>query len=250
MSERERKSIKTISKRNYRSKTYGNAFKMYYEDLPNNPYCVNWSNYFKDGKAPTYIELGCGYGKFLFRTSELFPEKNVLGFELRNTVYNFVSDSIIANNTDNCAVMRYNALLFLPNILKPNTVERFFILYPDPRVQMSIKKGRLINKRLFAVLEYLLIDGGEIFVSTDLENYHKEILEEFEEFNKINREEREFLICLERETVLKDGQIEIDKSDREIELIENCYKNTDEALRAGLKSGKAFCTIFKYKKYI
>lgn len=82
--------VKGVSKKDYRCHAHTNSFKDRILDVPESPEDIDWSKYFKLNKQPTFIDIGCGYGKFLMKTAELYNEENVLGLEIREKVYDYV----------------------------------------------------------------------------------------------------------------------------------------------------------------
>lgn len=73
-----------------------------------------------------FLDLGCGYGGLLTSVSELYPDKNILGMEIRHKVSNYVKERIVALRKSgkclNAAVIRTNGMKFLPNYLKKSQV--------------------------------------------------------------------------------------------------------------------------------
>lgn len=43
-----------------------------------------------------FIDIGCGYGGLLFALSPHFPEKNMMGFEIRDVIVEYVGKKIRA----------------------------------------------------------------------------------------------------------------------------------------------------------
>ena len=73
----------TPKKKDFRCKAHCSSFKSLGLNIPKNPNMVDWAAYFKNGDHPSFLDVGCGYGRFLHISSQIFPEKNILGF--RNT---------------------------------------------------------------------------------------------------------------------------------------------------------------------
>lgn len=48
-------------------------------------------NYSLEGKNVSIIDIGCGYGGLLFGLAPLFPDKLLLGLEIRDKLVNFVA---------------------------------------------------------------------------------------------------------------------------------------------------------------
>lgn len=41
-------------------------------------------------KVPTIVDIGCGYGGLMFELTKEFPDKMILGMEIRDKVTNYV----------------------------------------------------------------------------------------------------------------------------------------------------------------
>jgi tRNA (guanine-N7-)-methyltransferase len=72
-----------------------------------------------NGTNVSIIDVGCGYGGLLFGLAPLFPDKLILGMEIRDKVVNFVAEKTrgyrIQNpgNFDNIGVVRTNSMRHL-----------------------------------------------------------------------------------------------------------------------------------------
>ena len=49
------------------------------------------NNYANSNLVPTILDIGCGYGGLMFAISKHFPDKLILGQEIRDKVANFVA---------------------------------------------------------------------------------------------------------------------------------------------------------------
>lgn len=96
---------------------------------------MNWSKYypekFQDNNEPPDVEfadIGCGYGGLLVTLSPMFPDKLMLGMEIRVKVSDYVMDRIAAlrlqhpGEYQNIACIRSNAMKYLPNFFKKGQV--------------------------------------------------------------------------------------------------------------------------------
>lgn len=79
--------------------------------------------------VPTIVDIGCGYGGLLFELSKEFPEKLILGMEIRDKVTNFVVEKINAMRINsqykhymNIAVVRTNTMKTLHNYFRKESV--------------------------------------------------------------------------------------------------------------------------------
>lgn len=96
---------------------------------------MNWSTYypskFQDNTQHPEVEfadIGCGYGGLLVTLSPMFPDKLMLGMEIRVKVSDYVMDRIAAlriqhpGQYQNIACIRSNAMKYLPNFFKKGQV--------------------------------------------------------------------------------------------------------------------------------
>ncbi|KAG5859060.1 tRNA (guanine-N(7)-)-methyltransferase [Encephalitozoon hellem] len=220
--------LKNIKKGLYRQRAHANPFKDSNIVIPSSPQSVDWSSYFESNKRPDFVDIGCGYGKFLMKVAEKNPEHNVLGLEIRDKVCEYVRASIENLGIPNAGVMRTNALIFLPNIFGGGQLSKIFILFPDPHFKKRKQKGRIVCQQMMEIYEYLLKDGGRLYISTDVEelfDYMVGVISAHRGFKPLTEEEmnEDPLFCM-------------------------TSRDTDEALRAGVKTGKVFSKVFEIKK--
>lgn len=55
--------------------------------------------YYEEGNTkftPTILDIGCGYGGLLFKLSKISPDELILGFEIRDTITEYVGKKIRA----------------------------------------------------------------------------------------------------------------------------------------------------------
>ncbi|KAL7344652.1 tRNA (guanine-N(7)-)-methyltransferase [Encephalitozoon intestinalis] len=219
---------KSIKKGLYRQRAHANPFKDSNIVIPQSPESIDWSSYFVENKRPDFVDIGCGYGKFLLKVAEKSPEHNVLGLEIRDKVYEYVKARIEVLRIPNAGVMRTNALIFLPNIFSRGQLSKIFILFPDPHFKKRKQKGRVVCQQMMEMYEYILADGGRLYVSTDVEelfDYMVEVILAHGRFRPLSKDEAS-----------KDP------------VFPMTSKDTDEALRAGVKTGKVFSEVFEIKK--
>jgi tRNA (guanine-N7-)-methyltransferase len=87
--------------------------------------------------APTIVDIGCGYGGLMFELQKEFPDKLILGMEIRDTVANFVAQKIhsVRNNDKQCfnvGVVKTNTMKTLHNYFKKESLEKMFFCFADP----------------------------------------------------------------------------------------------------------------------
>ena len=95
----------------------------------------------------------------------LYPSTLMLGLEIRVKVSDYVQDRIQAlqhnepNTYSNIAVLRTNAMKYLPNFFEKGQLTKMFFLFPDPHFKKTKHKWRIINSSLLAEYAYLGFKG-------------------------------------------------------------------------------------------
>jgi tRNA (guanine-N7-)-methyltransferase len=89
--------------------------------------------------------------------SVTFPDTLSLGLEIREKVVEYVSNRILTERREegqakNIAVLRTNAMKFLPNYFKKGQLKKMFFLFPDPHFKKQNQKRRIITFVLFFFL--------------------------------------------------------------------------------------------------
>ncbi len=119
--------------------------------------------------------------------SPLYPEVLMLGLEIRVKVSDYVQDRIQAlqqnpNQYTNIAVLRSNAMKYLPNMFHKGQLHKMFFLFPDPHFKKTKHNRRIINPSLLAEYAYVLEEGGVIYTATDVEALHQWMVEHLTAF--------------------------------------------------------------------
>uniref|UniRef100_A0A3P9BAY8 tRNA (guanine-N(7)-)-methyltransferase n=1 Tax=Maylandia zebra TaxID=106582 RepID=A0A3P9BAY8_9CICH len=173
---------------------------MYFLLLLFSPVCpdkMDWSKLYPDlftgslsETEPPRVEfadIGCGYGGLLVELSPLFPDKLILGMEIRVKVSDYVQDriqSLRASNPasyQNIACIRSNAMKYLPNFFCKGQLTKMFFLFPDPHFKKTKHKWRIISPTLLAEYAYTLRVGGLVYTITDVEEVHLWMVKHFSE---------------------------------------------------------------------
>ncbi|TKS71514.1 tRNA (guanine-N(7)-)-methyltransferase [Collichthys lucidus] len=117
-------------KRYYRQRAHSNPMAYHTFDYPVCPEDMDWSELYPDffpGDSETsrveFADIGCGYGGLLVELSPLFPDKLILGLEIRVKL------------------------------------SKMFFLFPDPHFKKTKHKWRIISPTLLAEYAYTLRIG-------------------------------------------------------------------------------------------
>lgn len=217
-------------KRLYRQRAHANPFSDHALDYPVSPQDMDWSELYpahfdappapsddpldvvtygspaKTGKRVELLDVGCGFGGLIMALAPLFPETLVLGLEIRQQVTNFVTDKIAALRKQeeltagyqNAAVLRANAMKFLPNFFEKAQLSKLFFLFPDPHFKARKHKARIIScvvrrsglthrTTLLAEYAYVLRPEGILYTITDVPDLHSWMVEHLDAFPLFER---------------------------------------------------------------
>ena len=203
-------------KKYYRQRAHSNPLSDHSIEYPTRPEDMDWSLHYpsliKSFEQSTndessvsdkrhkhnhqlveFVDIGCGYGGLLVALSPLFPDKLMLGMEIRVKVLDYVLDRIRAlrkqypEQYTNISCLRTNAMKYLPNYFHKGQLTKMFFLYPDPHFKKAKHKWRIINKQLLAEYAYLLRIDGLVYACTDVLDLHHWICSCFEQFPLFER---------------------------------------------------------------
>jgi tRNA (guanine-N7-)-methyltransferase len=116
------------------------------------------------GRSRLWLEIGFGGGEHLAAQAAAHPDVGVIGCEPYLTgVARLLS---MAGELDNVRVVVDDARLLLA-ALPSGSLERIFILFPDPWPKARHHKRRIVNPLTAAEFARLLVPGGELRLATD-----------------------------------------------------------------------------------
>ncbi|CAM9252815.1 unnamed protein product [Ectocarpus sp. 8 AP-2014] len=190
-------------KRFYRARAHVNPLSHNdcYE-YPKTPKEMDWSVHYpnRPGLKVSIVDVGCGFGGLTVALSPLFPDKGVLGMEIRVKVCEFVRLRVEALRRENpgqyqnVSSLRTNSMLLLPHFLERHQLEKMFFCFPDPHFKAKNHRRRIISVPLLTEYAFYLRPGGLLYMITDVEELHQWHVEKAEAhpcFEAVPREEAE-----------------------------------------------------------
>lgn len=239
-------------KKYYRQRAHSNPMSDHSFDYPVGPADMDWHEYYpqyfkplakeekngveKSSQVETcckvdFADIGCGYGGLLVDLSPLFPDKLMLGMEIRVKVSDYVKDRIIAlreqnpGKYQNIACIRTNAMKFLPNFFEKGQLSKMFFLFPDPHFKKTKHKWRIISTTLLAEYAYVLKEGGIVYTITDVKDLHDWMVDHFEKFPLFKR--------------MTDEELKDDI------VVDKLYNSTEEGQKVTRNKGDKFLAVFR-----
>jgi tRNA (guanine-N7-)-methyltransferase len=125
----------------------------------------NWHKHF-DNKHPIVLELACGKGEYALGLSQLYPEKNFIGVDIKGNRIWVGAKKAIENNITNVAFIR-SQIGMINNYFSPSEIDEIWLPFPDPQLRLSKAKNRLTHPIFLRKFQQILKSGGYINLKTD-----------------------------------------------------------------------------------
>jgi tRNA (guanine-N7-)-methyltransferase len=120
-------------------------------------------------RAPLQVDLGCGDGSLLCEMADQFPEKNFLGIERLTKRVEKVRRKAL--KIENVRVLGTKTLFAVRYLLPENSVETFYLLFPDPWPKRRHQQRRIFTCEFLDAIAAALEQNGALRVATDQLDY-------------------------------------------------------------------------------
>ncbi|XOV82877.1 MAG: hypothetical protein ACFHXK_18720 [bacterium] len=87
--------------------------------------------------AAVDLELGAGTGMFALNYAAQHPERHLIAVEQTTNKFNTFSRAVASQQPDNLTPVHADAALWVERYLPEQSIERLFILYPNPYPKKS-----------------------------------------------------------------------------------------------------------------
>ena len=131
-----------------------------------------------EGYAQTWLEIGFGGGEHLLWQARQSPDVAFIGCEPFEDGVIKVLSTIAAEDLKNIRLHMDDAREIL-RAIRPGSIDRAFILFPDPWPKRKHRKRRLVNASLLKLLANAMRAGAELRIGTDIGDYARTMLEAF-----------------------------------------------------------------------
>ena len=193
-----------------------------------------YPEYANTDKKVEIADIGCGYGGLMIGLAKEYPQTMILGMEIRVQVTQYVEDRIIALrekhekdevNYQNIAVLRGNAMKFLPNFFHRGQLKKMFFCFPDPHFKQRKHKARIITTTLLSEYAYVLREEGVLYTITDVEDLHIWMVKHLDDHPLFERLDKE-----------------LEKNDKCVSIM---YGSTEEGQKVARNKGSKFVACFR-----
>ncbi|MEL7164706.1 MAG: tRNA (guanosine(46)-N7)-methyltransferase TrmB [Pseudomonadota bacterium] len=132
------------------------------------------------GGRPVWLEIGFGGGEHLVHQAQANPDVGIIGAEPYVNGVAMLLGKIRRAGVDNLRVFPGDAR-DLMDVLPAGSIDKAFLLYPDPWPKARHHRRRFVTQEHLAPLARALALGAEFRVATDIPDYVRQTLEEVPE---------------------------------------------------------------------
>ncbi len=155
-----------------RVRTHSNPFH-YYERQSK----LDLTSVFPRFNGTLDVDIGFGRGVFFRHYAARYPDRNVMGVEIRKPMVELLKERCQEMELTNVHLIHGNGHICLEDMLEDRSIDRIFAFHPDPWMKKSHHKRRLINHKFIDLMTQKLKSGGRLYITTDVEVLFRDIHE-------------------------------------------------------------------------
>ncbi|KAA0915862.1 DUF938 domain-containing protein [Psychrobacter sp. ANT_WB68] len=122
-----------------------------------------------DAELPLVLEIGAGKGKHALSFAQQTPDKHLIAIERTRNKFEAFAKLAGQQKSSNLSAIHADAIAWIVYAIAPNSIERIFILYPNP--EQHNPNQQWLNMPFFEFLLSRLQIGGEVVLATNIEAY-------------------------------------------------------------------------------
>lgn len=130
-----------------------------------------WKDFFKND-YPLTLELACGKGEYALGLGQLFPQKNLIGIDLKGNRIWVGAKKALQQQLSNVAFLR-TQIEMVDQYFSKDEVSEIWITFPDPQLRFSKSKKRLTHPKFLRLYHQFLKPDGLIHLKTDSPELYK-----------------------------------------------------------------------------
>lgn len=137
-----------------------------------------WRQEIFKNENPVVLELACGKGEYSLGLAQLYPDKNLVGVDIKGNRMWLGATEAEEKKLDNVRFLRAYAD-HLDSFFEKEEVDEIWIVFSDPYIKKARK--RLTAPKFLALYRKIMKPGGVIHLKTDsdvLYEYTKEVIAE------------------------------------------------------------------------
>lgn len=125
-----------------------------------------WHSEWFRNNNPVILELGCGRGEYTVGLAGLYPERNIIGIDIKGArMWRGAKDAHILG-LQNATFLR-TRIEVTGSFFAPGEVDEIWLTFPDPQMKRIREKKRLSGPQFLNLYRQYLRDGGIVHLKTD-----------------------------------------------------------------------------------
>ncbi len=144
----------------------------------------SWQEKHFKNNNPIVLELACGGGEYTVALAKKYPDKNVIGVDIKGNRIWKGAKIAMEENISNAAFLR-TRIEQLDLFFGKDEVSEIWITFPDPFLRKSKAQRRLTSSRFLKIYRKVLKENGLVHLKTDDPTLYKFTVDTIEE-EKIN----------------------------------------------------------------
>ena len=120
-------------------------------------------------QLPLVLEIGAGKGKHALSFALQYPDKHLIAIERTRNKFDAFAKLVGQQKSSNLSAIHADAIAWIVHAVAPNSIERIFILYPNP--EQHNPNQQWLNMPFFEFLLSRLQVDGEVVLATNIEAY-------------------------------------------------------------------------------
>lgn len=139
---------------------------------------AQWAEWFSSDQPANVLDLGCGRGAFLLQHAAAFPDRNILGIEVRSVLADYINEVARGEGLGNAHAEWYTLANGL-DWIEPQSIDYAVYLFPDPWPKKRHHKRRAFTPEFLAMIHRVLRPDGRLWLATDrpdVDVYQREVL--------------------------------------------------------------------------
>ena len=122
-----------------------------------------------DAELPLVLEIGAGKGKHALNFAQQNSHKHLIAIERTRNKFDAFDKLVGQQKSSNLSAIHADAIAWIVHAIAPNSIERIFILYPNP--EQHNPNQQWLNMPFFEFLLSRLQVGGAVVLATNIEAY-------------------------------------------------------------------------------
>ena len=120
------------------------------------------------------MEIGFGNGENTLRLAKNNPDTLYIGSEVYQAGIGYLLGEVIKDDINNIKITSGDIRLLFEDIKSP-IFDDVVVICPDPWPKLKHHKRRMLNREFLELIHPIIKENGNLFMSTDWENYAESI---------------------------------------------------------------------------